>query len=533
MSKIIVNKNDGAKQVIKRIEQSESRNITLVIPRQAAFTEEVSNFEMLREAATELDKEIAIESVDENALALAKVHDFAAVHPLFEGGKSSASVSDILPSEHRKAAESRSKRKEVPIIHETSSEGVSVPVSVPEEEPSQAKEENEYEYEEEEPRRKPRKGRGVFAFGIVIILGLFALVYFAGGALLGRADVMVELKKQPWQDASAVVASASASDIDENNSVIPAQIFSKVMTDTPTFPASGRAEVKQKAKGQIVIHNAYSSDPQTLVATTRFEASDGKIVRLESQVEVPGAKIDNGKIIPSTLVANVIADQPGEAYNIGPMPKLTVPGFKGSPKFDGFYGSLESQLSGGFVGIKPVPTAADIAAAKSKTEDRLKSVLSSAFLSNIPKDYTMIDGSEKIEITKMTASSDTDQSGNFAILAEAKLTAVVFRADDLKRLLISGAEAGSSFRGEPDLSYSKAQPDFQKKQLKFIVSSTGTISPSFNSDAFRSSILGKSESEARAAILAIPGLLDGKLMLRPFWLRSIPDSDSRVKITVN
>ena len=48
MAKIIINKNDDARSVIKKIENSESRKIILVIPRQSVFGEEVSNFELFR-----------------------------------------------------------------------------------------------------------------------------------------------------------------------------------------------------------------------------------------------------------------------------------------------------------------------------------------------------------------------------------------------------------------------------------------------------------------------------------------------------
>ena len=65
--------------------------------------------------------------------------------------------------------------------------------------------------------------------------------------------------------------------------------------------------MSQKAQGTLTIYNAYSSAPQTLVATTRFVTPDGKIFRLTNEVTVPGAKITNGQIVPSSINAPIAA----------------------------------------------------------------------------------------------------------------------------------------------------------------------------------------------------------------------------------
>ena len=95
MTKIIVNKSEGVKSVIQKIESAKTEKITLVVPKQSAFGEEVKNFDILREAASELGKEISVESVDENVLALSRAIFFLAFQPLF-GVR--GWVSDILAS---------------------------------------------------------------------------------------------------------------------------------------------------------------------------------------------------------------------------------------------------------------------------------------------------------------------------------------------------------------------------------------------------------------------------------------------------
>ena len=97
MLKIIVSKTEDAKSLLKKIEAAKSSAITLVIPKDSRFGDEVANYHALREVATEMDKEIYIESVDEDVLALAKANGWEAIHPLFQGSRK-GSISDIVSS---------------------------------------------------------------------------------------------------------------------------------------------------------------------------------------------------------------------------------------------------------------------------------------------------------------------------------------------------------------------------------------------------------------------------------------------------
>lgn len=523
MSKIIINKSDDAKSVIKKIEDTESQRITLVIPKQSVFGEEVSNFEVLREAATELDKEIAIESVDENMLALARANEFEAIHPLFEGG-THGHVSDILPARSRVKSQvsGRATKKSDPVmLHRVEAEEKSS-INVPVEEVESIRE----EYYEPARKKSVSSKKIIYGLGIAVFC---AVVFWAGTAIFAHADISLRFQKTPWQDASLVTAS-----IDPNVGAIKAQIFNPVKSATPLFPASGKSQVSYKAEGKMTIYNAYSSKAQQLVATTRFETPDGKVFRLKAQVTVPGANIQDGKIIPSSIYADVIADKPGAEYNVGPVDKLTVPGFKGSPKFDGFYGKLETQIKGGFVGIRQVPTEADILIAKAKTTELLKAAFGASFLDTISGGLTILDGASSFEITKLTVDTATDKDGNFSVLGQAKFTAIGFRESDLRGVLAGKArkqDPNASFE-KLNLKYSKVIPDFKRGAVTFEVDSDGVITPAFDSDDFRTSILGKQSADVKDMISKLPELSDGKMSLSPVWLSRVPTAPGRIKITV-
>jgi len=73
-----------------------------------------------------------------------------------------------------------------------------------------------------------------------------------------------------------VLATINIKEVDYNNFQIPLFYFESSRTITQKFPATEIKNIEAKAKGTIRIYNAYSSSPQTLVATTRFMAPDGK-----------------------------------------------------------------------------------------------------------------------------------------------------------------------------------------------------------------------------------------------------------------
>ena len=273
--------------------------------------------------------------------------------------------------------------------------------------------ENDSDEEEEElPRSRSRVKWIGWTVATLIVL---CAVLYGITAVFGSAKITITFKKTPWNYQVNFTADKAASGINATQDVIPGQVFSLPKNLTQLFPATGRANVSQKAQGILTIYNAYSSSPQTLVATTRFVTPDGKIFRLVSGVVVPGAAVTNGQIVPSSITATVVADQPGIAYNVSSTPKLTIPGFEGSPKYNAFYGALSGGAGGGFVGEKSVPTTADITTAKQKVTDILTADLQDGLTGSYTSNFKILSGATAIQITKLTVSTSTDPNGNFSI----------------------------------------------------------------------------------------------------------------------
>ncbi len=446
MKKITVEKNEGIAEVIDRVLAESGDEIMLLVPKGSILEKSARNFTLLAREAEAAGKSVFVESPDAAIMASARAAGLGV------GAKHSSAheMSDIVSpqrSTHEEAeppaltASSVSKRhteNEVKRKLKVMSEDVEMQEEETVEERgggSQDEDEDEangdaetakkffvgkqdrffknrtlMESGDDEDADDSDEPRGGFPWKwtgiIVMIVVIAAFGAWAVAALFGNVTVAINFTETPWQYAGTFTADKSASTINGTNGVIPAQVFSINKNTTQLFPASGEQNLSVKATGVLTIYNAYSSAPQSLVATTRFVTPDGKIFRLASGVVVPGAAITNGQIVPSSINAPVVADAAGSNYNIGPVARLTVPGFVNTPKFAGFYGALASSTSGGFTGEKPVPTVSDIAAAKASTTAVLQAALGNSLAGTYPNNFMIL--ASTTAITKLTVNTSTE-----------------------------------------------------------------------------------------------------------------------------
>ena len=169
-------------------------------------------------------------------------------------------------------------------------------------------------------RNFPRKS--LISLGVISVVLLGIIIYIS----MGNAKIDIMPKKQSLDIQLRVSASDKFSFVDAGLNKIPGQLFNVEKNATQTFLTTGEKDVAQKARGKITVFNEYGTTPQVLVATTRFQTPDGLIFRTLKGITVPGTKVENGKIIPGSISVEVIADKPGQSYNIQ-AGKFSIPAF--------------------------------------------------------------------------------------------------------------------------------------------------------------------------------------------------------------
>lgn len=526
--KIILTKDDSAKDLAGFIASEEATHITFTIPKFSKIGEVQDIFQTVKKVADALGKTISIESVDDAILASAQAAGIAAENPFFSPVSTS---SPAVPAWEEPTAHFEDGPDDTP-----DSAPVAMPVVAKSRRPAprpaykRVVSSNDDDEDGITPRSFPFL-RSKLVWGIALVL-ILVPGFFVAFRVLPQADIVVETEKEKWVFNGLLLI--------EKNGPVPSHVVSDRKNAQMSFPALGKKVVNRKAEGTITVYNAYSSQPQQLVATTRFEAPDGKIVRLVNNVTIPGAKITNGVITPSSIDAAVIADKPGVAYNLS-APKLVIPGFKGTAKFSGFYGAVSAPLSGGFTGEAAYPTDADVVSAKAKITEVLEQTIASQISSAAGAEYTVIPGSARTEIRKMKVDTVANDRGEFSVFAEAETKAIAFKESDLigyfsgKMKAEMETEKGSAdyvFK-ETNLSYdAPSKVDFSAERMTIPVNFESVAERPVDVARLRAEVAGKSKEELNATILAIPGVLSAQISLWPRYVRTVPRNTSPENLSI-
>lgn len=370
--------------------------------------------------------------------------------------------------------------------------------------------------------------------GVVVVL---ALVVYVALAWLPRVDVIIAPHLEAWSYSDAVTVDSEITAPDVVSLAVPGEVFSKEGNGVFSFPASGEQDVERNARGTIYVVNEYSSEPQALVATTRFETPDGKIYRLVNRITVPGAEVVNGTIKPSRIAAEVIADQPGEEYNIGPVEKFTIPGFTGSDKFEGFYGTSESAMTGGMIGLSAYPTQEDIDTAEQESRNRLRDQLGSLLGMHIPEGFSVISGSQDVLISSLDVQDEVDENGNFSVVAQGEVRAIIFKEEDVLTVLRAEGkneeELGDEFVGRDEsIEYLQPHVNWQEGMMSVPVEYNVNFWRPIDGQGVGVHIAGKKEIDVKSYVLGLPGVDSLTISFWPFWVGSAPSDEERISVEV-
>lgn len=309
--------------------------------------------------------------------------------------------------------------------------------------------------------------------------------------------------------------------------------------ETTTIPASGGTkEVSEKAKGTVVVYNEYSTAPQKLIVNTRLESPDGKIYRMNNAVTVPGYTKSGTKIIPGSIKVSVTADQPGEAYNIG-LVDFTIPGFKGSPQYEKFYGRSETAMTGGATGTLYAASRESYEQASASLELALKDKLASQVRAQIPKGYVLLDGAVSFIPDAAGSSSMYSKTDTVTVVKRGTVNAIL-----LDEAVLSGRIAEdivSQYAGESvmvknisdmTLVLKDAAAAFKDgtTEIAFTLSGSPEVVWVVDELKLKEDLAGESKREFRNILKNYAGIESAEVVFKPFWKMSFPEKIESIEI---
>ncbi len=562
---ISVKRSDDVAFVVEQLIDAESEQVIFEIAPGAIFGQLLNNFKLLKREASLLKREVIIETTDLGIRERAARSGLGIIEQAVVGddgatgtksakpraGRSRSVRVQVVPENEERprratrsraepAASRRVSRDSEP-ENELTPDGDSAEpdVSFIQAAPARATKSDVMRRTQGEPIRPNRRSRRKILFLIsgAIIVGL-AIVSYVAAAVLPHAEITVVTEKKNWSFDGSIGIDKALTSIDESGSRAPGQIFVVRDSFTKRVPATGKKYVSIKATANLTVYNGYSSQPQSIVANTRFVTPAGIIFRTASPLIIPGAKIENGKIIPSTISVPVVADKPGAEANLGQTAKLTIPGFLKTPKYDGFYGELKEGASGGFVGETSVPTEKDVVAAKEQGIKTVTEQLQQKIAGSVPAEFKVLPGATKVTVLKQVVESVSASDGTVGVVTEAQLSILAFRESDLRLLLTQRLKnaIGKDFKVDSDtLVYGTLNP-------KTIALGSGRMSVPIKYDVSLSRIVsavdiaqklaGQPDTQLNALVFAIEGISGGKVTLKPFYVHTVPSDLDKIAVII-
>ncbi len=373
---------------------------------------------------------------------------------------------------------------------------------------------------------------------------LLVLLVLGGGVGVGMFVLFPKAKitLEP-QTAEQVIRFQGALTVEGANGVetFPGRIASLERSVQLSMETTGAATGDNaKARGKIIIYNDFSKDAQPLVATTRFQAPDGKIFRLIDGVTVPGVTETGGKRERGKIEASVVADQDGGEYNLPPT-TFTIPGFKGNPKFEKFSAeSIQAFTGGGKSGTsngKKVVSGEDVNRAKTKAIEEAKRLALEEWRQTLGSGEAILE--ESLLITERPGGSIPPVGAVLdSFTYENRFEIKTFIANEtLIRERIAKERVTSDgvtlVPHEYSVRYTALLPKYESGRLDMTVESTVLFQAELQADPLKQALLGKDEAGIRAFLEAHPEIERLQVEFQPDLLVStIPTRPSRVSVEI-
>lgn len=581
---IYVEPGEEITSIIDRLRNEQAERVAIVVPKGATITQSVINLKLLKRHSDNLGKSITVATTDRIGRNLAsKAGIIVQKRP---GAKPEAPVHEPMPQVTREKPPEQKKPKlqvhqygeaqkktVAPIATTVSKVGSSnaaaesltmeeilgdaeqatkrkkqsaAPPSKVSSRSKRGQERREQKLSknnslaELQPKRKQKRTYHVPKIGLTIIGVFLAALIIVGAvlavAVLPRAEVTITTATETVQSESEILAATSTSEVDEEASTIPATTIAIEKEVSKDFQATGTEQIEEFAAGTITVTNTFDSSTQTLVTGTRFISKEGKVFRTTTQVNVPGFTRVNGEDKPGVATVKVQAEEAGEGSNV-PAGQFTIPGFAGTPKADAITGSTTIAMSGGEIREATVVTAEDLSAAEAALKTQAFEELEGE-LEASSEGFVLNDKGTQGETTFETSADRGDEATNFSATLTLKQEALVYKEEDVQQIVERIVETTTPANTQllEDTLIVSVEPteyDTANGRITILVSMNAKTIAEVDTSAIKAGIRGESEQGAREFLRQQQAIEDSNVKLWPFWVKSIPDDDDRITVSLD
>ena len=548
MNKIIYLETDEEiTSVVDKLRKIKTRDIVLVAPKRCTLVQSIVNLKLLKRQAKLLSKKIVLVTPDPVGQNLATKTGIPTKKEI-EGEE--IPPEEIKPKVEKPKIEKLKKPKEeeivLPKIEKIKRESISDIVAKMETEAKEAKPEeikptpSKVEGPKEiKPKVPPRvvllpsfnvKMFLVFLGGIIFVCAIVGLV------ILPSATIAIVPKTEPLLKDLEVTVTKDKEITDFESGIIPGKIVSvEIESAYKTFRSSGQKEVKEKARGKVIVYNSYSSESQTLKAGSRLRSSSGLMYLTLAGIEIPGAKVEGGITIPGSREVEIVSEEAGQEYNVGST-KFTIPSLS-SEMQKAIWAENKERISGGKSEKIKVVSSKDIQDAQASLVAELTERAKKELQAKISKGEKFIEESLNKEVQVVdTNAQEGSEVGEFKMKIKLRMETLVFKEKNIQTLVeemfekIIPKEKYILDQTDEGISYEVAGFDPSTGNLRLVVHVQKTVAWKLDKKKIREALPGKDAEEAKEYLVKNPQIKEVEVSFWPIWVKSVPYIEKKIKL---
>lgn len=403
--------------------------------------------------------------------------------------------------------------------------------------PKPKKEEKEFfvktQFQEKEIKKiKAFSKKRLFIFIFFIFLLAFPLFSFNFAKV--KIKIWPEIESLNFKIEATL--SKEAQTLNFEKKILPAKIFEIEEEFSDEFLASGKVKKEEKAQGVVRIFNNSNND-QVLVANTRLQAPVEKFKIPLEKNENPWFRTLERVVVPANgyVDVKVIADAPGEKYNIEPS-TFSIPGLLGTPQYTLIHGKSTEAMKGG--GIKEVAQVIkeDIEKAEKELTTRVENEIIEILRKKVPNEFEFSKDILKVEILeKKPLSLVGEEKEKFTFRMKIKAKTLAFQKKDLEDLIEKEISVQASSNKEilkDTLKYEwkTEEADFSLEKSALLIDVSVNTYPKIDPKTLKEGLVKLSLEEAKTFLEHQTEIKKVRIEVFPFWLRKLPGKNEKIEV---
>lgn len=527
---IYIDIDDDITAVINKVEKATDSNVNVVIPKRSTVLQSIVNLKLVKKAAREAKKELALITDD------AKINRMAAqlglmTAPNLKAEPALPQISDVkaeLPSDIVEDFDSAGPPAQAQPPSVVSAKKVGHTATAAAAPSAATKSKSKIPDFNRFKKRLLLGGLGVIGLALIIWLSIFALP---------KATVAVQGRTETQQVDFGFTVDRDASRPNIEQAVLPGSEKQLNKTFTSTFKASGKKDAGTKASGTLSVKNCEDTDARSLSGGTRFESSSGRIFLSDASITVPAGTFSGGgsTCTSSSVDIGVTALENGDNYNIGTTSYSTS-------ALSGNFVITGTAMTGGSSKTVTVVTQADVDTAKDQLLQKERGPAQKELEESFGENDYIIKQSFVENVTDIIPEPAVGGEGDSAKLTlKITYSETSVKQNELKELLShelqKAAKKRNSNLGVVDDGLDNAQFTAGEKiagsAQRFQVKTTGLLGPDIDFAELKDRIARKRGGEAEEIIKSYPEVTGASVKLQPFWVRRVPRSPDKIIIEIN